>query len=108
MGGASSELGDNRQQDSNVRDCYSPEDFIELNDLMDVQLYSFSSPNSSSSKLSDEYFDSSAHLRAFENEEYNYLQAQGILQMSPSYGFFDEVVLPPDAPSMSRTHTFTP
>lgn len=45
-------------------------DFLELNDLEDPVSHSSSSQNSSCpSKLSDEYFDSSAFLRIMEEEE---------------------------------------
>ncbi|KAL7081581.1 hypothetical protein ACP275_14G048900 [Erythranthe tilingii] len=71
-------------EESNLLECLFTGDFLELNDLIDPQLHYSSSWNSTCSKWSDEYFDSSAFLRAFEEEESNYMRG---LQLSPSYRF---------------------
>ncbi|KAL0369047.1 UNVERIFIED_CONTAM: Retrovirus-related Pol polyprotein from transposon RE1 [Sesamum calycinum] len=66
-------------------DCILRGDYLELNDLEDPESHSSSSQNSSCpSKLSDEYFDSSAFLRDLEEEVKSFIPWS---QSSSRYSF---------------------
>ncbi|KAK4387578.1 hypothetical protein Sango_2364400 [Sesamum angolense] len=66
-------------------DCILRGDYLELNDLEDPESHSSSSQNSSCpSKLSDEYFDSSAFLRDLEEEVNSFIPWS---QSSSRYSF---------------------
>ncbi|KAK4434491.1 NAC domain-containing protein 76 [Sesamum alatum] len=72
-------------EDFSELDCILRGDYLELNDLEDPESHSSSSQNSSCpSKLSDEYFDSSAFLRDLEEEVNSFMPRN---QSSSRYSF---------------------